>query len=448
MRRSRPPFVLGLSVAHKRSKALRSVALIVCTSAAILGTVGFVSARVDLSRSTVPQQPATMNTTSAGTAASGPNLLTAPVDGRTPEGQLILSYQLLARGEESQALATLEQLVTEWPEFALAQLVYGDMLLARSGRESPLSVGSKAALGAKTERIANLRQESVLRLSALMERPPRDAIPKDLLYLSAAVRHAIVVDASRARLYLFENSPQGLQLVRDSYVSLGKLGIGKLVEGDQRTPLGSYHVGLRRDEAAERYGAAALPLNYPNEYDRAVGRGGSSIWLHGERIGSYARGPQSTDGCIVLSNDEMAFLADTVAPFETPVVVVEKVEWVQRDSAPSPLRPAFKQAYQQWQEARLQQNPLALRALYEPGLQRGTDSQAEILERNLARMAKKEMPLNSIEQVSVLPWKDEQEVVIVNYREIGPSGSKPRLKRQYWRAHEGQWRIFFDGVVG
>lgn len=389
-----------------------------------------------------------MNTTSAGTAASGPNLLTAPVDGRTPEGQLILSYQLLARGEESQALATLEQLVTEWPEFALAQLVYGDMLLARSGRESPLSVGSKAALGAKTERIANLRQESVLRLSALMERPPRDAIPKDLLYLSAAVRHAIVVDASRARLYLFENSPQGLQLVRDSYVSLGKLGIGKLVEGDQRTPLGSYHVGLRRDEAAERYGAAALPLNYPNEYDRAVGRGGSSIWLHGERIGSYARGPQSTDGCIVLSNDEMAFLADTVAPFETPVVVVEKVEWVQRDSAPSPLRPAFKQAYQQWQEARLQQNPLALRALYEPGLQRGTDSQAEILERNLARMAKKEMPLNSIEQVSVLPWKDEQEVVIVNYREIGPSGSKPRLKRQYWRAHEGQWRIFFDGVVG
>jgi hypothetical protein len=389
-----------------------------------------------------------MNTTSAGTAVSGPNLLTAPVDGRTPEGQLILSYQLLARGEESQALATLEQLVTEWPEFALAQLVYGDMLLARSGRESPLSVGSKAALGAKTERIANLRQESVLRLSALMERPPRDAIPKDLLYLSAAVRHAIVVDASRARLYLFENSAQGLHLVRDSYVSLGKLGIGKLVEGDQRTPLGSYHVGLRRDEAAERYGAAALPLNYPNEYDRAVGRGGSSIWLHGERIGSYARGPQSTDGCIVLSNDEMAFLADTVAPFETPVVVVEKVEWVQRDSAPSPLRPAFKQAYQQWQEARLQQNPLALRALYEPGLQRGTDSQAEILERNLARMAKKEMPLNSIEQVSVLPWKDEQEVVIVNYREIGPSGSKPRLKRQYWRAHEGQWRIFFDGVVG
>jgi cyclophilin family peptidyl-prolyl cis-trans isomerase len=91
------------------------------------------------------------------------------------------------------------------------------------------------------------------------------------------------VDASRSRLYLFENTPQGLRLVADYYASVGKLGIEKSVEGDQRTPLGVYFITSRLDPATLRdfYGAGALPLNYPNPLDQLRGKTGSGIWLHG-----------------------------------------------------------------------------------------------------------------------------------------------------------------------
>ncbi|MFM7113322.1 MAG: hypothetical protein ACKO26_19465, partial [Planctomycetota bacterium] len=55
------------------------------------------------------------------------------------------------------------------------------------------------------------------------------------------------------RLYLFQNSPQGLTLLADYYISVGKLGTSKAVEGDQRTPLGVYYMPLpRHDHHAHR----------------------------------------------------------------------------------------------------------------------------------------------------------------------------------------------------
>ncbi|MBB4841962.1 L,D-peptidoglycan transpeptidase YkuD (ErfK/YbiS/YcfS/YnhG family) [Paucibacter oligotrophus] len=419
---------------------LRAALLLACVGGtAVVGLSGmnFLSSRVE---AYVPQRPA------AATSSPQPSLLTARLNTQTPEGQLISAYQLLAKGEESQAFETVEALVKRQPDFSLAQLVYADLLLARSTPEA----AAQALAGAseeQRERSQALRQEARLRLAALVERPPQDALPKELIGLPATVQHAIVVDTQKARLYLFQNRGQGMELVKDSYVSLGKAGVSKQMEGDQRTPLGVYQVGLRRDEAAARYGAAALPLNYPNEYDRMVGRGGSSIWLHGERAGSYARGPQSTDGCIVLSNDDMQFLADTVKARETPVLIFEHVDWVAKKDGKTPVDAQFESAFRQWQQARLQQDANALRGLYEPGLQRGSDSEAQRLAHNLARMQAHELPVQSLERLSVLPSQDLEPVMIVTYRELSALNPTPALKRQYWRQQEGRWRIIFDGVV-
>ncbi|MCV2354432.1 L,D-transpeptidase family protein [Paucibacter sp. B2R-40] len=428
---------------------------------AVLGAVGYVFAKVDFKAGSPALNfplPTSDSSPTQAMSKSSPaqRLLQTDIDGQTPEGQLILAYQHLARGDEAQAFSTAEQLVKRQPDFALAQLLHGDLLLARSGLagaaalgpEATASAANGAAAAAAAGSIEGLRAEAKLRLAALVERPPQNALPRQLLNLSPAVRHAVVVDTSHARLYLFENGSDGLKLLRDSYVSIGKLGTGKLQEGDQRTPLGIYHVGVRRDEAAARYGAAALPLNYPSEYDRLLGRGGSSIWLHGERAGNYARGPQSTDGCIVLSNDEMRALADVVAARETPVVIVENIDWVDRKLAvKSPLDTGFERAYQAWQQARLSQDATSLRGFYETGLERGSDSAAARLDANLAHMAKQELPVQSLERLSLLPWPDQPSVKIVTYRELSPNGGAPKLKRQYWREKDGHWTIFFDGLV-
>ncbi|WP_156422002.1 L,D-transpeptidase family protein [Paucibacter sp. KCTC 42545] len=383
----------------------------------------------------------------AAPAKAEPSILTAQINTQTPEGQLISAFQMLARGEEPQAFATVQALVAKQPDFSLAQLTYADLLLARTTPEA----AAQAHLGATPEQISRanaLRTEAQLRLAALVERPPQDAVPKELVGLSSSLRHAIVVDTAKARLYLFENSAEhGLRLVKDSYISLGKAGISKQVEGDQRTPLGIYQVGIRRDEAVARYGAAALPLNYPNEYDRLLGRSGSSIWLHGERAGSYARGPQSTDGCIVLSNDDMQYLADTVKARETPVLILEHVDWVAKQGAKPDIAPGFEAAYASWQAARKSQDAATLRSLYEPDLQRGSDSEAKRLEHKLSLMQNHALPLQSLERLSVLPGHDLEPIMIVTYREQSGSDAAPLLKRQYWREQAGKWRIFFDGVV-
>ncbi|WP_428505284.1 L,D-transpeptidase family protein [Roseateles sp.] len=442
-----------LSSRHGRVERKRPL-LIAGLAAAVLGAigaVGFVSARVELSVPAALGGKNKNSSASIGQTTPSPDLLTAQIDGQTPEGQLIQTYQLLAKGEDGRAFALVEQLVRRQPDFALAQMVYGTLLLARSGQGEAVERHLVAAGGAKNpDPAALLRTEARLRLAALVERPPQDALPEQMFGLAPSVRHAIMVDTSRARLYLFENSANGVRLLRDSYISIGKLGTGKLVEGDQRTPLGTYYVGLRRDEAAARYGAAALPLNYPNEIDRLAGRGGTSIWLHGERSGNYARSPQSTDGCIVLSNDEMRLLAETVTPRETPVLVMDKIRWVKKSSVSSPpaLDAGFESAFEQWQQARLRQDAAALRQLYEPGLQRGSDSSSDKLASNLSRMERQELPVQALERLSVLPGQQAEPVLIVTYRELSAQDERARLKRQYWREQNGQWKIFFDGVIG
>ncbi|MBT9492946.1 MAG: L,D-transpeptidase [Paucibacter sp.] len=443
----------GFAIGGGISGGIRPAVLTVLGLAAILGTVGFVFAKVDFKTAAALSLPEPSNPAAPARAPSvtstAERLLSSEINAQTPEGQLILAYQHLARGDEAQALATAEQLVKRQPDFALAQLLLGDLLLARSGQSSGAADGPETAASAAPGSAEGLRAEARLRLAALVERPPQHAVPMQLLGLSPAVRHAVIVDTGRARLYLFENSADGLRLIRDSYVSIGKLGTGKLIEGDQRTPLGTYHIGLRRDEAAARYGAAALPLNYPSEYDRVLGRSGSSIWLHGERAGNYARSPQSTDGCIVLSNDEMSALANIVAQRETPVVIVDKLEWVDRNVAiKAPADNAFELAFHAWQQARLKQDAQTLRGFYEAGLERGSDSNAARLDANLALMARLELPVQALERLSSLPWPDQPKVKIVTYRELSAHGGAPKLKRQYWREKDGHWTIFFDGLVG
>ena len=146
--------------------------------------------------------------------------------------------------------------------------------------------------------LADLREESRIRLKALRERPPPGSIPSQFLALSPRTRHAIAVDTSKSRLYLFENSTEGLKLIADYYISIGKSGIEKSLEGDQRTPLGVYYITSNLDPKSLKdfYGSGALPINYPNPLDVSRGKTGGGIWLHGTPPGQFSRAPKASDG--------------------------------------------------------------------------------------------------------------------------------------------------------
>jgi hypothetical protein len=270
---------------------------------------------------------------SANTGKNGQNAETLPAAGllaadSAAEARLIEIYRLTGAGRTREALAQAARLVSDHPNFQLAQLVYGDLLAARA---RPLrgfgDVPDSQARGA-TATLTELRFESRMRLKALRERPPAGTIPSQFLALSPRNKHAIAVDASRSRLYLFENTAQGLSLVADYYISVGKSGIEKAAEGDLRTPLGVYFIisNLDPKSLSDFYGTGALPINYPNVLDSKRGKTGRGIWLHGTPPNQFSRAPQATDGCVVLANPDLDRIIRTVEVRTTPVVISPRLE--------------------------------------------------------------------------------------------------------------------------
>lgn len=96
-------------------------------------------------------------------------------------------------------------------------------------------------------------------------------MPVQFVGLAKRNKHAIAVDTDKSRLYLFENTSSGTRLLADYYVSVGKAGVGKNVEGDLRTPLGVYFItsNLNPKILENLYGTGALPSTSPTNWTSA-----------------------------------------------------------------------------------------------------------------------------------------------------------------------------------
>lgn len=366
----------------------------------------------------------------------------------SPEARLIDVFKLVGREELGPALERAQALVRDVPQFALAQLVYADLLSARTRPLHTLGdlqapTGSPAA-----QALAELRAESRLRLRALQERPPAGLLPAELLKLAPQTRHAIAIDASRSRLYWFENRDARLTLLGDYYISVGKLGIDKRVEGDQRTPLGVYHITsqIDRRSLADYYGAGALPINYPNVLDQRRGKTGSGIWLHGTPQAQYSRPPQASDGCVVLANPDLKNLLGTVAVGSTPVVISPQISWISPAAAATAAVP-IEQRLAAWVQAKNSANPAALARFYARDFNADGKTHADWMlqiERDLRRLGGGSV---QIKDLSVLRWRDSQETWVVTFGEVQTGRRSGVTRRQYWQRQGDQWSIFYEGVL-
>lgn len=196
--------------------------------------------------------------------------------------------------------------------------------LLRSGREAE----AVAALEIAAEGLETARGEALRRLARYAD---ADEILRWKGWVADAISEsrrsggvAVVVDKDLRRLTLY----RGGRLVSEHRVDLGANASGvKLHQGDRATPEGRYRVIERKDRGASRYGRALL-LDYPNPHDRARLQGavdagdvrpgtppGGLIEIHG----SGGRGEDWTDGCVALSDAEMA---DVFAQASLGTVVV------------------------------------------------------------------------------------------------------------------------------
>ena len=363
----------------------------------------------------------------------------------TPEDKLSAVFEAVEANQLDVALKRVDALIAAYPNFRLGYLVRGDLLLARA---RPLETFGNVVKTVPRERVEGLREEALARLRALRERPAEDLLPRYVLQLNGEQKHALVVDSRRSRLYLYANDAGKPRLVADYYVTLGKNGIEKTREGDQKTPIGVYHVtgNLPRKKLTDFYGAGAFPINYPNEWDRRQGRNGHGIWLHGVPADVYSRPPRASDGCIVLSNPDLVSLGRQLEIGLTPVIIADEVEW--SDSrALEAERASLAAALEQWRADWQSRDTARYLAHYSPRFTAPGQDLASWSEHKRKVNGAKAWIKVGLARVSMLRYPRERDVVVVtfvqDYRSDGLSNVMK--KRQYWAKEAGAWKIIYEG---
>jgi murein L,D-transpeptidase YafK len=273
-------------------------------------------------------------------------------------------------------------------------------------------------------------------------------LPRQVLQLRTDQKHVLLVDASRSRLYVYANEDGKLKFVTDYYVSQGKYGVNKLKEGDQKTPVGVYYITghLPGARVPDGYGSGALPINYPNEWDKVNGRTGSGIWLHGTPSDSFSRPPLSSDGCVVLTNPDLHTLTSSVEIGKTPVVISESIDFVSKTRWDNDRKLAAR-LVDDWRRDMESLSRSRVMANYSRKFksERGED---------LATWFGKHQPfMRGVKKLSVelrdetafyYPGRDDMIVATFTQEaRVGKSSTSIR-KRQYWIKEGAQWKIIYE----
>ncbi len=371
------------------------------------------------------------------------------------ETNLVRGILEIARSRPDAALAEIDRVLVGNPNFRLAHLVRGDLLMARARPLTEFGNAAKDRAGSaepaeRLERVDELRAEARARLTRLAAEPPPDRLPRHILQLDPRQRYAIVVDSAKSTLYVFEQVDGQLRYLKDYYISVGRNGVDKMREGDKRTPLGIYHVraNLPRQKLPDFYGSGALPINYPNELDRIEGRTGHGIWLHGVPSDTFARPPQSSDGCVVLANPDFDALLPLMQIGLTPVVIAPRVEWVDASAIQS-TRASLAQAVEAWRRDWEGRDMQAYLRHYSPAFT--SNGQA----RDLAAWSEQKGKVNAsktwvrigLRNTSMFLDPNRDNLAVVQFEQEYSSNNlnQQMRKRQYWRLEGGVWRIVYEG---
>ena len=373
--------------------------------------------------------------------------LPAVVSDAGPEAMLASIFQEIDANRLNNALDLTEALLRQHPNYRLANLIKGDLLLART--QAIQTFGALA--DAPADKVADLRAEAIVRLKGYREKPDANFVPRYLLRMPPDQRYAIVVDTKRSRLYLYENDvDQGgrPRFVADYYVTHGKLGADKLTEGDMKTPIGVYHVtaNLPRQKLADLYGSGAFPLNYPNEWDKRQGRNGRGIWLHGTPSNTFARPPRASEGCVVLTNQDLDAVSKNLQVGLTPVIISDSVEWLSLDDW-AKEREELNKTIESWRADWESRDTDRLLRHYSSRFKAGNQSLDQFAAQKKQVNASKEWIKVQVNNLSVFRNPGKEEVVVVTFDQDYHSNNlqNQMKKRQYWVNENGKWKIIYEG---
>jgi len=363
------------------------------------------------------------------------------------ENEVITILDDIINARLDTALSKTERLTKKHPNFNLAQLIYSDLLLAKS---RGITQFAELANG-KNLNAQQILSEAKQRWQYVEQVQHEERIPNVLLKLSAQQKHIVVVDLKKSRLYLFENEQGQPKLINDYYISGGKNGAGKRFEGDKKTPIGVYFVSryLSPDTLPEFYGHGAFPINYPNGWDRHLGRTGHGIWLHGNPLGTFTRPPLDSDGCVTITNFEFDKIKPLIDVGKTPFIIGENINWQNRHKVLSHQK-IFSAIIDKWvKDWESMDNQLFL-SHYSQSFKTEKFTYDSWVKRRKNSNKQKTFIHVNLDNLSIFSYPSDENIMVVTFDQHYDSNnfSSNVQKRLYWKLEkDGVWRIFYEGLV-
>jgi len=346
--------------------------------------------------------------------------------------EALRDQRLLDAGTEAEILAR------RFPDFLLGQLLHAELQSVQALSTTLLDSDQPFS-----PRLMDLLLEAQSRISDGHLAVTDTQVPTNLLQLGNDIEHVVAVDLEHSRLYLINNQQDGPRLVTQHYAGSGRGGYGKLVEGDLRTPTGIYRVTqFRSDESLPPlYGSGALTLDYPNPVDRLQRRTGSGIWLHGVPPDNLSRAPRSSEGCVVMPNDMLTQLQQSVNPANTLVMLSGDLDWITPQTL-SPAKRPFLKLFERYRTAWFERDEAALTQLYNgklyatkvaPYIEQKTN-----FHETLSGVSPDDITLLRYPR---FPDREEQERIMMRFT-IPATNQENRLVTLFWEQTPDQdWRI-------
>jgi murein L,D-transpeptidase YafK len=204
--------------------------------------------------------------------------------------------------------------------------------------------------------------------------------------------------------------------------------------------LGIYFVTEQLDTTRlhDKYGVTAFPLDYPNAWDRRLGRTGDGIWVHGVDPRGGTRGPLDTDGCIALPNERLLELAPTFKANVTPVLIATELSWAE-PGAVAAVRVALEQAVLRWAESLEQGDMYAWLSSYDDAFRHWGMNKEEWSAFSLETVGRRPIEEVTVSDLLLLGDPVEAGLYLSRFRlEITESDSRKviSMRRIYWRRSE------------
>lgn len=373
--------------------------------------------------------------------------ITAKISGHIVSNQiedlLAASLTAITSGQFDQAIQYLDQLIGIAPNFKLAHLVKGDLLMARAQRFQ--GFGSPSP---NSDDVSGYRDEARKRLERHFAKDLSSQIPSAVWQLDDTQSYVFIVDTEQSRLFVYRNENNAPKYVTDLYITIGKNGSEKKSQGDKRTPLGVYFTQPQlKQKLADMYGDAAYPLSYPNEWDQHQGKTGNGIWLHGTPSDTYSRPPQSSDGCIVLSNQDLKTLSPILQQGNIPVIVAKNTEWSKEGNLLKEKEDLLN-SIEKWRtdwESQLTDRYLAhyANAFFSDGM--NLKQWADYKRKIQASKPNVEIKLTNISAFNY-PNSGQKMVVVTFDQSFRSNALNNKMrKRQYWILENQSWKIIYEG---